>query len=153
MAGENASLYINKMNKKYIIEVSEEQLRLLNMACEFTSRFICGQTDTSSWPSAALHNKEMDINDKSWVERRNKANELMDELKMLVWKRQPNEFYGVGFHEDSDGLWDMYQTFRHELWKQLDDEHKQATKNTVMSHPAMQFGKLSLPYVKAVDVD
>ena len=132
------------MSKKYTIEVTEEQLRLLSMSCEFTSRFISGQVDTSVWPSAALHNDVMNHKDPDWSERRTEANKLMDQLKMLIWKMPSNSHYGVGFHDDGNGLWDMYQVFRHVLWKELSDEDRELTRHTVMSSPALQFGKLSL---------
>jgi len=134
------------MSKKHTIEVTDKQLELLSMACEFTSRFICGQTGTFNWPYQAMHNSVLDMNDPNWCQIRDAVDKHMDDVKKLVWNMEPSAHYGVGFHPDSDTLWDMYTAMRHELWKM---RNPNGSENfTVDSRPPMECGPEPLISIK-----
>jgi hypothetical protein len=127
--------------KTYTIELNEKQLRLLNEAVEFTSRWIIGDCGTISWPQAAMRHKEMDSGTiKDWCERRDQLDALMDVVKMIGWGiKHPGSNKGVGYHDDADSLFEMHQAIRHALWKESDDEHKELTKYTLSSQPPVNF--------------
>jgi hypothetical protein len=127
--------------KTYTIELNEKQLRLLNEAVEFTSRWIMGDCGTISWPQAAMSHKEMDSGTiKDWLKRRDQLDALMDVVKMIGWGiKHPESNKGVGYHTDADSLFEMHQVIRHALWKESDDEHKELTKYTLSSQPPVNF--------------
>src|SRR3990167_5112032 len=105
------------MEKKYIVELTKKQLELLQQATEFSSRFICGQVTHSFWISQAQYK---DFDKPEWREKANEVDKRMDEVKKIWWNMESPGHHGLGFHPESDMLWDMYQVIRHQLWK--DDE-------------------------------
>jgi hypothetical protein len=124
----------------YTIELNEKQLRLLNEAVEFASRWIIGDCGTISWPQAALHHEEMNYEDfENWLKRRDQLDALMDVVKMIGWGIKHGSNKGVGYHADADSLFEMHQVIRHALWKESDDEHKEITKYTVSANPPVNF--------------
>lgn len=104
----------------YKIEVTEEQLRLLQHATEFASRFICGQVETSYWPDVALEGpaqRKIDGgNVSTWCDMRDKIDDLMGQVKQIGWKMPRGGSYGVGYTPYTDNLWDLSQVFRHRLY-------------------------------------
>lgn len=133
--------------KHYTITLSEEQLRMLSEACEFTSRFICGQVETDNWPFQALHHKDMDHNKDfdDWIRRQNEMDDLMRKVKMIGWNKGYSSDNGVGFNKNADFLFEAYQVFRHELWKALPDERR---VNYVQSAYPPTLNYSGLPFVK-----
>ena len=135
--------------KKAKIELSLEQLRLVMRACDFTSRFICGQVETSYWPSEAMHNKALNINDPEWPKIRDEVDALMFQVKKLVWKMDQHASYGVGFNPNSDAMYDIQQVIRHEIWKMNNPNGSE--RHSVDAYPAHKYGPHPLEEVVIKD--
>jgi hypothetical protein len=113
--------------KKYTIDVNEEQLRAISLACEFTSRFMSGQMETSYWPFSMGY--QMDQN------TRRSIDQYLYEVKKLSLGLDPHSSNGYGGDRTSDMLFEAYQSFRHALWKESDENHKELTRHTLSSEP------------------
>jgi hypothetical protein len=138
--------------KTYTIELNEKQLRLINEAVKFTSRWIIGDCGTNSWPQAATHHQEMDTKKDfdEWLKRRNQLDALMDVVKMIGWNlNHPGSNKGVGYNEDADALYEMHCAIRHALWLESDDEHREITRHTQSASPSSLYLS-GMPFIKVV---
>ncbi len=125
----------------YTIELTEKQLRLLNEAVEFASRWIIGDCGTIYWPKASMRYEEKITKNgfDDWLKRRDQLDALMDVVKMIGWGIKHGSNKGVGYHADADSLFEMHQAICHALWKESDDEHKELNKYTVSANPPVNF--------------
>ena len=110
------------MDKKWRIELTEEQLELISEALEFTSRFHCGQIGSTYIPRDTLSVLfEPQYEGEDIYARR----EEFDILSSLLARRLHPELRGpahkgVGYHQYSDHLYDMYKKINVELKKEKD---------------------------------
>lgn len=118
------------------MQFDESQIRILNNICDTYSRFICGQTfSIIDWLMdiwSVSHECEIEeyLNIKSSIET------YVSILHNLCWNDSDNAYNGIGYDDDADGLYDMHQVFRYELWK-LQDEDKRS-QYTVDAFSAMK---------------
>lgn len=142
--------------KKYIIELTEKQARLLSWACDTLPRLIQGQ----GWSLQELFEwawekrcKEAtgDMMDEEfeggWSAMREDTEILVREIKRRYWNRSWNEENGIHYDDTADILWDIYQVIRHQLWKDNPDPNK--CKWTVNASPAVQVGSEPLAKIES----
>ena len=100
--------------KKYTITVTEAQLRLLNSACDVTSRIYRGIPDTID-----LFNELVCVRGGSRLDR-----EIMADLIRLVRKviNPDNRTDGKGQKYDAI-LHDMHQVIRNQMYKESGSQH------------------------------
>lgn len=113
--------------KKYTVELTAEQLRGIAEACEFTSRFLSGQIQTSHWPGGRGYALDVSV--------RRTIDAHLDEVKRLAYGLDAHSAFGYGHDKYGDMLFEAYQTFRHAIWLDQDQEHKHLTRHTVSADP------------------
>ena len=139
--------------KKYIIELTEEQTRLLSWACDQLPRLIEGQDWSfqqlmeEAWEKRCKDatGKPMDDEwDGGWHAMRKEAERICKEIKQKFWGLPANSMNGIHYDDTADILFDIHQAIRHQLWK--DNPNPNKSHITVDSSPATQFG--SEPLIK-----
>jgi len=142
-------------NKKYILELTEKQARLLSWACDTFPRIIEGQGHAyqdmfeQAWEKRCKEatGKSMDDEwDGGWHKMREDAENTVREIKRRFWGLSWCSEYGIHYDDTADILWDIHQVIRHQLWKDRDDEHKSFM--TVDASPATQFGDEPLAEIR-----
>lgn len=143
--------------KKYILELTEKQARLLSWALDTFPRLIQGQSFAyqdlfeTAWErrcKEATGNIMDDEFEGGWWEMREDAEALCKEIKKRFWKLTYNSENGLHYDDTADILWDMHQVIRHELWKN-DPEH---IHYTVDASPAMQVGSEPLAKIHTKEI-
>ena len=142
-------------SKRFIIEVSERQARLLSWACDTLPRLIQGQ----DWSYQQLFEEAWEKRCKEatggsmdkeweggWHAMREETEELCKEIKRKYWGLPGNAMYGIHYDDTADILFDIYCVLRHELWKSMPEEKKSPW--TVDAFPASQIGSEPLCTVK-----
>lgn len=111
--------------KKYTIELDENQLREVNKALNFSLRCQIGQLN-GKFLSMLLHEYNILQGENYSFDKmsalRDRLEELLDEIKRLVWNMSPNQSKGVGHSEEVDTLIDMNEVIRHALWLNIEGE-------------------------------
>ncbi len=139
--------------KKYIIELTEKQARLLSWACDTLPRLIEGQDWSfqqlmeEAWEKRCKKatGKSMDDEwDGGWQNMREEAERICKEIKQKFWGIPANTMNGIKYDDTADILWDCHQVIRYQLWKDNPDPNK--LKWTVDAFPACQVG--SEPLIK-----
>lgn len=139
--------------KKYILELTEKQARLLSWACDTLPRLIEGQDWSfqqlmeEAWEKRCKEatGKSMDDEwDGGWHAMREEAERICKEIKQKFWGLPANAMNGIHYDDTADILWDTYQVIRHQLWK--DNPNPNKSHITVDSSPATQLG--SEPLIK-----
>lgn len=113
-----------KEDKKWKIELTENQLQVISEALEFTSRFHCGQISSNFLPQQTLqvlftpHYEDEDI-----YSRREQFDTLGTLLSQTLHKGLGrNQHKGIGFSDYSDHLYDMYKMINVKLKKERDKD-------------------------------
>lgn len=141
------------MAKKYIIELTEKQARLLSYVCDQFPRLIEGQSHAyqdifeMAWEKRCKDATGKMMDDEfegGWQKMREDAENTCKEIKRRFWNLAPNTDYGIHYDESADILWDIYQCLRYELWK---NRPEPKPHYTVDAFPATQFGKEPLAKV------
>ena len=144
--------------KKYTIELTEKQARLLSWACDTLPRLIQGQDWTyqglmeSAWErrSKEATGNMMDIEfEGGWYKMREDAERLCKEIKQKFWGLPINAMHGIHYDDTADILFDIHQVIRHKLWQ--DDPDPNKSRMTVDASPASQVG--SEPLCKVISYD
>lgn len=111
--------------KKYTIEIDEWQLRAVNRALDFSTRCQVGQLN-GEFLSMLIHEYSVAQGENYSFDKmsalRDKLEDLLGEIKKLVWNMSTNQSKGVGHSEEVDTLIDMNEVIRHAIW--LNDEDK-----------------------------
>lgn len=140
---------------RYTLELTHKQAQLLSYVCDQFSRLICGQDwgyqqlFEAAWEkrckeaTGEMMDKEWDG---GWYEMRHEAEEICKHIKKRFWGLDYNAQYGVRYDETADILFDIHCVIRHQLWKDMDDDHKSSV--TVDADEAMQFGNEPLAIIK-----
>lgn len=132
--------------KKYILELTEKQARLLSYACDQFSRLIMGQDWSfqelleAAWEKRCKKatGKPMDDEwDGGWHAMREEAERACREIKRKFWGLPSNTLNGVHYDDTADILYDIHQVLRLALWKDLPEPKSHIT---VDASPAHQFG-------------
>lgn len=111
--------------KKYTIEIDEWQLRAVNRALDFSARCQIGQLN-GEFLSMLIHEYSVAQGENYSFDKmsalRDRLEELLGEIKRLVWNMSSNQSKGVGHSEEVNTLIDMSEVIRHAIW--LNDEDK-----------------------------
>lgn len=139
----------------YTLHLTKRQVELLSYACDRFSRLICGQDWTyqelfeQAWKKRC---KEATGNmmDKEWqggwLNMRDDAKAMSEEIKRRYWGLQPNAMYGIHYDDTADILFSLHQVLRHQLW--LDRPDSKKSHITVDAEPAMRWGSEPLAIIK-----
>lgn len=112
--------------KKYTIELTERQARLLSWACYTLPRLIQGQDNSfqdlleSAWEKRCKKATGHMVDDEfegGWHKMREDAETFCKEIKRRFWDLAPNANYGIHYDETADIIWDIHRCLHHELWK------------------------------------
>lgn len=126
--------------RRYEVQITERQAKILRDALEIYSRLKAGQIDTAILDAFRdrFHNGE-------WT--REKHDELCSELKRVIFPElSSGQFYSVGSKVYPAGTiaWDMMQVLRHQIaWDSLADRGLDKPEFPGMNdyQPAMRFGE------------
>lgn len=123
--------------KKYTIELDEGQIREINRALNFSLRCQIGQLNgellsmlIDEYSVAQGENYSFE----NLGDLRDKLEELLGEIKKLVWNMAPNQSKGVGYSEEVDTLIDMNEVIRHALWLNIEGEKHSYTVDAYPPH-------------------
>jgi hypothetical protein len=120
------------MSKKYTIELSEEQMRLVAQCLEDVSRFASGQWELRNTIEAMV--KGFPFTDQ--IQRRDDAEEHLRKAKqILIHQFSDNQSYGYNSTEFIGNTYQIYRTIWHQLAKDNDWDN-------VYSSPALASGTL-----------
>ena len=120
------------MSKRYTIELSEEQMRLVAQCIEDVSRFAAGQWELQNTIEAMV--KGFPFTDQ--IQRRDDAEEHLRKAKqILIPQFADNQSYGYNSTEFIGNTYQIYRTIWHQLAKDNDWDN-------VYSSPALASGTL-----------
>jgi hypothetical protein len=120
------------MSKKYTIELSEEQMRLISDCMDDVSRFAAGQWQLRSTIEEMLRGLPFD----EQMKRRNEAEELLRQAKrVLLPDFVDNESFGYNSTEFIGNTYQISRTILYQLAKDNDWDN-------VYSSPALASGTL-----------
>jgi hypothetical protein len=120
------------MSKKYTIELSEVQMRLIADCMEDVSRFASGQWQLRTTLNEMLKGLPFE----EWLERRDQAEELLRQAKrVLLPDFVDNESYGYNSTEFIGNCYQIYRTILYQL--AMDNNW-----DNVYSYPALASGTL-----------
>jgi hypothetical protein len=120
------------MSKKYTIELSEEQMRLISDCMDDVSRFAAGQWQLRHTIEEMLRGLPFD----EQMKRRDEAEELLRQAKrVLLPDFADNQSYGYNSTEFIGNTYQIYRTIWHQLAKDNDWDN-------VYSSPALASGTL-----------
>ena len=143
--------------KRYLIEVSAKQLFALEQCCENYARMLLGQDMTltdlfeRAWDEEVRKPHNLEPTGREFWDMRREVEEHVTKLKALCWNCHRNQNLGVGHNDRADILIDMYHTFMHQRWIDMDPESKEMMRNTVMSESPMRYSTTEdLPIVTLI---
>jgi len=149
-----------KEEKKYLIEVTEKQLMVLNQTCNSYMRLICGQSMDlvdlmeNAWEKRckrATGNAMDEHWEGGWSNARAEAEAYAQNIRSRFWDCAPNTQNGLRYDDTADILYDLHQVFRNRIYKDMPKEEREQAKWTVMADPPMQFGSEPLAVVSLLD--
>lgn len=118
--------------KKYKIELSEDQMRLIANCLEDVSRFASGQCELG-WTTEEM---SKGLSFEEFIKRRDKSDVLFQELKrVLLPNLQLNESKGYNGSEFIGNVYQIYRTILYQLAKDYE-------WNNVYSSPALPSGTM-----------
>lgn len=128
--------------KKYKIELSEPQMRLISDCLEDCSRFASGQWELRYTIEEMLRGLPFD----EQMKRREKAEELLRQVKRVLLPELPdNASKGYNGSDFIGNNYQIYRTILHQLAKDND-------WNNVYSSSALPSGNLGTIKIEAIDV-
>lgn len=120
------------MSKRYTIELSEEQMRLIADCMEDVSRFASGQWQLRTTLNEMLKGLPFE----EWLERRDQAEELLRQAKrVLLPDFVDNQSYGYNSTEFIGNCYQIYRTILYQL--AMDNNW-----DNVYSYPALASGTM-----------
>ena len=149
-------------NKKWVIELTEEQLYLISRAVEFTSRFHCGQIVNNYLPyetQELLEIKNPDGKTIDWEathmnrERFDAIGGLMKNLLYSELNPTRHCYYGVKKHDYSDNLYDIYKQINVAIKKERDSKLPEEEIYYNVDSSFTKFGKLPNINLKPIEDD
>ena len=117
----------------YQLELTERQAKLLSYACDRLSRIICGQDWTyqefmeEAWEKRCKEATGISMDkewDGGWSAMREDAEEICKKIKKRFWNLDSNAFYGIGYDDTADILYDIHQVLRRQLWEDKPSDKK-----------------------------
>ena len=128
--------------KKYKIELSEEQMRLISFCLEDVSRFASGQCEMRYTIEEMLR----DLPFKEQMKRRNEVEELLKQVKRILLPELPDNA-SKGYNS-SEFIGNAYQIYRTILYQLAIDNNW----NNVYSSPSLPSGNLGTVKIESIDV-
>ena len=127
---------------KYILELNEQQLKAIQIACEFYSRFCAGQWVIPD----EMQFKEYDIQDKcdGFWNKRNYVEEQMLILKQHFTGMHLHESYGIGSDKLCEGAkvcYDIYRPILEQFAKEYNEKNPDRTGFSVYDSPGLSYSK------------
>lgn len=127
---------------KYRIDLTTEQLSVIQKACEFYSRFLAGQWEIPD----ELQWKEYEIQDKydGFWGKRNRIEQLFKEQKSEFMRLHLNESYGIGsenLHEYAKVSYDIYRPILEQFTKEYNEKNPDNNNYSVYDHPGSPYSK------------
>jgi hypothetical protein len=120
------------MSKRYTIELSEDQMRLIADCMDDVSRFASGQWQLRTTLNEMLQGLPFE----EWIERRNEAEELLKQAKrVLLPDFADNQSFGYNSTEFIGNCYQITRTILYQLAKDNDWDN-------VYSSPALASGTL-----------
>lgn len=94
------------------LTMTEEQAKIVSLACEFYARVRMGQFNEIVW-----HLLDIKIPGEEYCERREKAEQLLLEARKPLYPdlHGVGHSYGIGKFDDADLAFDVHQVIRHEM--------------------------------------
>ena len=130
-------VYEDDSKQRFILELNRRQLEILSDACDNHSRNICGQLDVGLSDileaGIAREYKTADFEHRHQI--RERAMELLREVKVLVWNMGAGASYGVNYDAKADILFDIHQVIRHQLWKMRPEPRPQMSVCSTQGFP------------------
>ena len=127
--------------KKYTIELSEQQMRLIAYCLEDISRFASGQYELKYIIEEMLNEFPFD----EQMERRKEVEELLKRVKQILLPKFPeNASKTYNENEFIGNTYQIYRTILHQL-------AKDNNWNNVYSSPTLSSGNLGTIKIEAVD--
>lgn len=127
--------------KKYKIELSEEQMRLVAQCLEDISRFAAGQSELRYTVEAMLQDLPFD----EQMKRRSQAEELLKQTKRVLL---PELFFNQSKgYNGSEFIGNTYQIYR-TIWHQLAIDNNW---NNVYSSPSLASGNLGTIKIEKIN--
>ena len=122
------------MNKKYVVEFTEQQLKTIVRGLAFYSRFLAGQWQIPE----VMQSKEYELQGKydGFWDKRNFVEDQLKILKSNFTGLQLNASYGIGsesLDEDAKIAYDIYRPI-------LEEFNKDSETWNVYTHPGLQYG-------------
>ena len=128
--------------KKYAIELSEEQMRLISFCLEDLSRFASGQWELRYTIEEMLRGLPFE----EQMKRRDEVEKLLKQVKRILLPELPdNASKGYNGSEFIGNTYQIYRTILHQL--AIDNNW-----NNVYSSSALPSGNLGIIKIEAVDV-
>lgn len=135
----------DKKVRKFTLTMTEDQLRLLDRACEFYARVMCGQFSTLA--DDILF--EQDLTQKSWDARKEAAYDVLYAARGILFPElgsSRSTHHGVGWKDSADAMYDFHDVIRHKLWSMLPE--KERSFNSVCAYPPRQWSSHPLPIIE-----
>ncbi len=115
------------MEKRYLLELSERQAKLLSYVCDQFPRLIQGQGSAyqglfeDAWEKRCKKAVGSFMDDEwegGWHNMRHDAEEICAQIKSRFWNCGRGRQYGIHYDDAADILWDIHRVMRHQLWKE-----------------------------------
>jgi hypothetical protein len=126
------SVMVSAVEKKYKIEVSESQMRLIAQCLEDVSRFASGQWEMQNTIESMVKGLDFDIQ----IERRDDAEKLLKQAKRVLLPKVPDN--GSLTYNGNNFIGNTYQIYRTILFQLAKDNNW----NNVYSSPALASGNM-----------
>jgi hypothetical protein len=127
--------------KKYTIELSEEQMRLVSFCLEDISRFASGQCELGFTIQEMLKGLPFE----KQMKRRDEVRELLSQVKRILFPELPdNASLGYNGSEFIGNTYQIYRTILHQL--ALDNNW-----NNVYSSPSLPSGNMGTVKINSVE--
>jgi len=137
---------------KYQIELTREQLSVVQQACEFMSRFCTGQLDMLPQSFLGyLHKKDEPVAD--YYERRDNWTEGLKMAKKAMFPElSTNASYGIGSkYEEANICYDIYRPILEQFTNERNSENLHNAQYSVYNSPGLTTSKEGRISIKTID--
>lgn len=136
------------MEKKYTIELNEEQMRLMAKALEMHSRMRCGQLAESYMPP--IQEKVWNLEGKEMHRKREIVDNCLTTIKVTLWPElNKHAHHGVGHDDEADLGYEMYKCILSQFEKEYEEEAKsKGEKYFGNVHTGTPLKLTKIPFIK-----
>ena len=115
----------------YRITLSKKQLELLASVLEQHARIMCGHVQVNTMPALERAIVKESKGTDEFITKSRDVNQLLNDIKRVVWSTLGNGNYGLGYDNESDMAYEMYKMIKHQREKELKEEQGDAYKDSV----------------------